>query len=222
MNRKSLIANRELKIENWKSLISRTLNLEHRTLNLKKVLVFLLMANMLFAKSLWMEGDERCLFSDRKAGKIGDIVTVVIVEEAKASNMNSSKRDKNLEVTTEASGALAFLPKVGGKGESKFKRGGAVTRAGSLQAKVTAQVISVLPNGNLRIEGERKIKIDNEEETIYVSGIARPEDIQAQNVIMSTYLAEAKIEYRGAVSLSSKEKPNVGVRVLQKLIGWMF
>jgi flagellar L-ring protein precursor FlgH len=188
----------------------------------KIVVILFLLSNMLWAKSLWMEGDERGLFSDRKAGKVGDIVTVVIVEEAKASNMNSAKKDKNLEVTTEASGALKFIPKLGGKGESKFKRGGAVTRAGSLQAKVTAQVISVLPNGNLRIEGERKVKIDSEEETIYVSGIARPDDIQAQNVIMSTYLAEAKIEYKGAVSLSSKEKPNVGVRVLQKLIGWVF
>jgi flagellar L-ring protein precursor FlgH len=188
----------------------------------KIVVMLFLLSNMLWAKSLWMEGDERGLFSDRKAGKVGDIVTVVIVEEAKASNMNSAKKDKNLEVTTKASGALDFLPKVGAKGESKFKRGGAVTRAGSLQAKVTAQVISVLPNGNLRIEGERKVKIDSEEETIYVSGIARPDDIQAQNVIMSTYLAEAKIEYKGAVSLSSKEKPNVGVRVLQKLIGWVF
>ncbi len=205
-----------MKIKNEK------LKIKNEKLKIKNVLVFVLMANMLWAKSLWMEGNESSLFSDRKAGKIGDIVTVVIIEEAKASNMNSSKRDKNLEVTTEASGALKFIPKVGGKGESKFKRGGAVTRAGSLQAKVTAQVISVLPNGNMRIEGERKVKIDNEEETICVSGIARPEDIQAQNVIMSTYLAEAKIEYRGAVSLSSKEKPNVGVRVLQKLIGWVF
>jgi len=211
--------NSEFRIQNPEF---RTLNIEHRTLNLKKALVILFLASNLWAKSLWMEGDEMGLFSDRKAGKIGDIVTVIIVEEAKASNMNSSKRDKNLEVTTEASGALDFLPKIGGKGESKFKRGGAITRAGSLQAKVTAQVISVLPNGNLRIEGERKVKIDNEEETIYVSGIARPDDIQAKNVIMSTYLAEAKIEYRGGVSLSSKEKPNVGVRVLQKLIGWVF
>jgi flagellar L-ring protein precursor FlgH len=72
------------------------------------------------------------------------------------------------------------------------------------------------------IEGEKRVKIDNQEQTVYVSGIVRPEDIQAGNVILSTYLADARIEYRGGVSLSSAEKPNIGVRILQRLIGWIF
>lgn len=185
-------------------------------------ILFLLMCSPLFAESLWLNGQEKSLFADRKARRVGDVITVVILESAKAQDMSSSKRDKNLDLDVSASGALDFIPKLGGKASSKYKRGGATSKTGSIQAKVSACVLKVMPNGNLLIEGEKRVRIDNEEQVVYVSGIARPEDITPENVILSTYLADSKIEYRGEVKFSSKEKPNIFVRVFQKLFGWIF
>ncbi|MEW6680694.1 MAG: flagellar basal body L-ring protein FlgH, partial [bacterium] len=176
-----------------------------------------------FSESLWLEGSEKSIFSDHKAARIGDLITVVIVESAKAQDMSSSKRDKDLEIgVPQGTGKLDFIPKLGLKGESKYKRSGATSKAGSIQAKVTASVLKVMPNGNLLVEGEKRVRIDNEEQVVYVSGIARPEDIDPDNVVLSTYLADAKIEYRGEVKVSSKEKPFIGVRIFQKLFGWIF
>ncbi len=176
-----------------------------------------------FGESLWLKGDERSMFSDRKAAMIGDIITVVIIESAKAQDMSSSKRGKNFEVgVPKGEGPLDFIPKLGAKGETKYKKAGATSKTGGIQAKVSASVLKVMPNGNLLIEGEKRVRIDNEEQVIYVSGIVRPEDIDPENVILSTYLADAKIEYRGEVKVSSKEKPFIGVRVFQKLFGWIF
>lgn len=186
-------------------------------------IVFLMFfALSLFADSLWLNGNEKSLFADRKAMRVGDVITVVILESAKAQDISSSKRDKNLELDVSASGALDFIPKLGGKGNSKYKRSGATSKTGSIQAKVSCCVLKVMPNGNLLVEGEKRVKIDNEEQVIYVSGIARPDDITPENVILSTYLADSKIEYRGEVKFSSKEKPNICVRIFQRLFGWIF
>ncbi|HAW49464.1 TPA: hypothetical protein DCX16_00715 [bacterium] len=191
-----------------------------------KNLVFglcLFVAIPLFGRSLWQESQERSLFADHKAARVGDILTVVIVESAKAQDISSSKRSKDFELgLPKGEGRFDFIPKLGAKGESKYKRAGATSKAGSIQAKVSAAVIGVMPNGNLLIEGEKRVKIDNEEQVVYVSGIVRQEDINPDNVILSTYLADAKIEYRGEVKFSSKEKPFIGVRILQRLFGWIF
>lgn len=174
------------------------------------------------AESLWLSSQEKSLFADRKAKRVGDVITVVILESAKAQDISSSKRDKNVNLDVSASDALDFIPKLSGEASSKYKRAGATSKTGSIQAKVSACVLKVMPNGNLLIEGEKRVRIDNEEQVVYVSGIARPEDITPENVILSTYLADSKIEYRGEVKFSSKEKPNIAVRIFQRLFGWIF
>lgn len=189
---------------------------------IKGIVFLMFFALPLFPDSLWLNGDEKSLFADRKAMLVGDVITVVILESVKAQDMSSSKRDKNLELDVSASGALDFIPKLGGKGGSKYKRSGATSKKGSIQAKVSCSVLKVMPNGNLLVEGEKRVRIDNEEQVIYISGIARPEDITPENVILSTYLADSKIEYKGEVKFSSKEKPNICVRVFQRLFGWIF
>ncbi|MEW6102466.1 MAG: flagellar basal body L-ring protein FlgH [bacterium] len=183
----------------------------------------LLIAFPIFSESLWLESQEKSMFADRKASRIGDVVTVVIMESAKAQDSSSNKRGKSFELgLPKGEGPLDIIPKLGAKGESKYKKDGATSRTGGVSAKVSASVLKVMPNGNLLVEGEKRVKIDNEEQVIYVSGIVRPEDINPDNVILSTYLADAKIEYRGEIKVSSKEKPFIGVRIFQKLFGWIF
>jgi flagellar L-ring protein precursor FlgH len=74
--------------------------------------------------------------------------------------------------------------------------------------------VKVLPNGNLAIKGEKKIRVNNEEEVMILTGVIRPEDIRADNTILSTYVSDANIRYRGGITISDEEKPGFLTRIL--------
>jgi len=78
-----------------------------------------------------------------------------------------------------------------------------------LIAKITAQITEVLPNGNLRIQGRRRIKVNNEEQIISVEGIIRPADINEDNSIYSIYIADAQIKYEGKGVLGENQRPGI-------------
>src|SRR5690606_40090483 len=86
---------------------------------------------------------------------------------------------------------------------------GSRTRGGSLNARMTAQVVDVLPNGNLLIEGRQTIIVNEEEQISVVSGIVRPQDIAPDNTVLSTFIADATITYSGTGPIAEKQKPGL-------------
>ena len=104
--------------------------------------------------------------------------------------------------------------------ENEFKGDGSNSRDGKLDAYITARVIQVLSNGNLRILGRQEIKVNTETQHITVSGIVRPEDINTNNEVLSTYVADARIEYSGQGSIADKQKPGWLMRALDHV--WPF
>ncbi|MEW6620392.1 MAG: flagellar basal body L-ring protein FlgH [bacterium] len=181
------------------------------------------------AESLWAKSSQESLYVDHKAKKIGDIITVLVVESSSAMQKSSTKKSKDAELsggpTTVEKGKknlLSFIPYFGAKGKSKYKGDADTSRSGILKANLTAQVVNVLPNGNLAIEGSKKLLINNEEQILAVSGVIRPEDIEADNSILSTYILDASIKYKGGTSLSDKEKRGVITRVLTKIVNVLF
>ena len=183
--------------------------------------------------SLWSERGELAeMFSNPKARRIGDILTIKIVEASSATNKASTTTDRssgisakvdglfNLENEISASKSFNPFSAVAGSLSSDFEGTGATQRSGALNAYMTARVVDTLPNGNLIIEGNREVRVNAENQLITLTGIIRSRDISADNVIMSTYIADARISYSGSGVLNDRQRPGWLMRVLDKV--WPF
>lgn len=163
------------------------------------------------------------LYTDHRAMKVDDILTVFIVEEAKAGSKTGTNTSKENEMGVNGlngSGALDFLPSFGASGGFKnaYKGNAGTSREGSLAARVSARVIKVLDNGNLMIEGSKIVEINEEREIIKISGIVRPQDIEADNIIYSHNVADAEITYSGKGTVHKGHRPGL----VTKFLNWLF
>lgn len=164
--------------------------------------------------SLWSDevayGD---LFSDPKARRTGDIITIKIAESSSASNSadTSTDRDSSLSAgISELFGMKATTLQdfsVSGDLKSGFKGSGSTSRSGSLDAFITARVVEVMPNRNLKIVGSREIMVNNEKQIMTIYGVVRPRDISENNVVLSTFVADARIAYAGAGIVDDRQRP---------------
>jgi len=164
----------------------------------------------------------RSLFADPKAARAGDAVMVLVVETSSASNDASTTSDRESNLSLNASGKVSTsnIPEVSlgvGTGNS-FKGAGATSTRGSIRAKISARVDSVLANGDLVITGHRTIIVNGEEQRITLSGIVRPPDILADNSVYSYNIAEARIAFEGNGVVSSAQGPGW----ITKLLHWLF
>jgi flagellar L-ring protein precursor FlgH len=164
----------------------------------------------------------RSLFSDQKAAAVGDAVTILVVEASSASNDAKTSTSKASDLSLASSGKVGSgsLPEVGlgvNTGNS-FKGEGSTATHGSVQAKLSARVDSVLPNGSLCIKGTRTIVIGDEEQTILIAGIVRPSDIAADNSVYSYNLADASIVFKGNGVVTRAQGPGW----ITKLLHWLF
>jgi flagellar L-ring protein FlgH len=176
--------------------------------------------------SLWSSRAPLSLYADVKARNVGDIVTISIVESAKASKNATTKTERTSGLEASWSGlfdAFAKQFKVGGQAiandnkvdlSNNFDGKGETTRTSYMSAFITAHVVQVLPNGNLVIQGSRQVQVNEESQFIYIRGIIRPEDISTANVILSTYVAEATIEMTGQGPVSDKQHPGWMARII--------
>lgn len=163
------------------------------------------------------------LYSDHRAVRMDDILTVMIVESAKAgseSNTNTSKENSMGVSTAGGSGALKFIPSLGVNGSNKvgYDGKGGTSRKGNLVATLSARVVKVLDNGNLIIEGSKVVEINEEKEIIKLTGEVRPADIQTNNIIYSSNIADAQITYTGKGVANTGQRPGL----LARFINWAF
>jgi flagellar L-ring protein precursor FlgH len=184
--------------------------------------------------SLWVErGGLGEMFIDQKARRVGDIVTIKIVEAASASNKASTNTDRksdlsigltnffNLEQRFPSTRKFfnPFSP-VESTYDSQFEGAGSTVRSGALEAYITARIVQQLPNGNVIIEGNREVRVNNENQIITLTGMVRPKDISADNIILSTYIADARIAYSGSGVVNDRQRPGWLTRILD--IVWPF
>lgn len=142
------------------------------------------------------------LFADVKAKDVGDIVTIVIFEDARASSSVSKTTGKSVAGGLEAgTGMLSFIPSAGVGLESGSKGSEKLTQSGSITATITARIVERLDNGFLRIEGKRSVTVNGEQQVLVVSGIIRERDISPNNSIPSTLVADAEISFTGRPEL---------------------
>ena len=184
--------------------------------------------------SLWVDnGALGTMFINDKARNIGDIVTIKIVESASATNKASTQTGRsstldagldnffNLEERYPSTSPF-FNPfgSVSANFESDFDGSGSTARSNALTAYITARVIDILPNGILVIQGTREVRVNHENQIITLTGMVRPRDISSENVVQSTYLADARITYSGTGIINEKQRPGWLSRILGKV--WPF
>ena len=195
-------------------------------MNMKKLLLFLI-ALLLLPFSLKVYGADfgkgQSLFADIKAHGVGDVITVLIVEQNRASNQVETKTEKSTDLSTSSGGglgSLSFIPSFSAKANNsgKFDGKGENLRAGTIQAKISVTVTEVRDNGDLVIEGNRVIGINGDEESIYLSGIVRSKDITPDNTIASYQVADAEISYTGKGNATTGSRPGFFTR----LLNWIF
>lgn len=171
------------------------------------------------AQSLY-PADKPSMFEDQKAKRPGDLVTVIIVEQAQARQTASTSTGKDSEVSVgPGMGVLAdLIPLLRVGGGDSFAADGSTTRGGSLTANITTRVMEVLPNNTMRIEGTQKITINGEEQEIVITGLVRSQDVAPDNTILSTFVADAEIAFLGTGIVADKNNPGI----ITRLFNWLF
>lgn len=187
-------------------------------LGLVTVLIGLLIADIGLAASLWQDG-QGSIFTDTKAHRVGDLVTIIIVERTQASQSSETSTGKDTSVELGPGlGLLDFIPLAKAGAKDGRRVGGKNVQGGSLSARMTSKVVEVLPNGNLVIEGNQSLVVNRENQEITVRGIIRPQDIAADNTILSTYMSDASISYQGSGSLGTQQRPGI----ITQILNWIF
>ena len=178
------------------------------------------------ASSLWpVQQPGRSMFADRKAAAKGDLLTIVVAESAVAQSSQSktSTRDSTLQdaITRFIYPGLGThkgqLPGVAAAGASSYSGGGDVSNSQSLSARAAVLVTDVLPNGNLVVEGVRVVTFSGETQYVVLRGLVRPEDIGRDNSVVSTNVADARIEFHAEGALTEAQKRGWLAKVYEKL-----
>ncbi|CAK0778307.1 flagellar L-ring protein [Gammaproteobacteria bacterium] len=156
--------------------------------------------------AIFHSGYDIVLFEDDRARRIGDILTVQLVEKTDASKKAETKIGKSDEVDISATTLFGRTPGAGGlyswpknklSGSSTFDGSGDSSQSNSLSGSISVTVTEVLPNGYLMIRGDKVIGLNQGTEFVRLSGIVRPSDIRSNNTVPSTAIANATISYGG-------------------------
>ena len=179
--------------------------------------------------SLWKDDSPRSMVADKRAQKVGDIVTIVVQENSTASKDNSTKTSKRSSVDAAIntffyspanSGLLTkggTLPALQFQGKQDFDGGGQINNSERITARVAVRVIDVLPNGGLLLEGRRETSFSGEKQQVVLRGLVRTEDIAANNTVFSYNVADATIQFISKGTISDNQRKGWLLRVWEKV-----
>jgi len=175
---------------------------------------------------LWVgHGRQSNLFRDFKARELNDIVTIRVYEKTTARATADAQSGKEMEI--EAGFKKLFglekgikeLPElVSGSGTSAYKGEGSTSRDTALSTTISARVTDVLPNGYLVLEGVREVQLNDENQTVYITGVVRPEDITSSNIVSSSAIAELAVRVEGRGAVSQPLRPGLLYRILSSVL----
>jgi len=191
-----------------------------------KIILFLLILILLplgFRPWAGDFGQAQSLYTDIKAHKVGDILTVLIYENSNATSQAETKTEKTGKFSTSGGpgiGTLDFVPLFGASGENKnsFDGKGQNLRNQSLRAKMSVTVVATRDNGDLVIKGTRTVGVSKDKESLTLTGVVRQKDITAGNTIDSYLIADAEISYTGKGAANTGSRPGILIRFLN----WLF
>ncbi len=169
--------------------------------------------------SLWKDSQSNPMYADKRAGRVGDIVTILVQESTTATTANNTTTSKQSSVN-DAIAAFLYspgasslmtkggqLPALNFTGKSDFSGGGSINNAQQIVASVAVRVMDVLPNRNMLIEGVRSSSFGDEQQTVVLRGTIRRDDIMANNTIYSYNISDAtiKIVSKGTITNAQRK-----------------
>jgi len=160
------------------------------------------------------------IYSDSKAHRVGDIISVILSEKTQAKKNAKSELKKENKTTLDPVTGLGGLPvTIGGESlqfgisqNSQFKGDSKADQGNSLSGNISVHVLKVLPNGNLMIRGEKWLTLNNGDEYIRLTGVIRSKDINSNNTILSNKVANARIQYAGTGSFADTNEQGWAVK----------
>jgi flagellar L-ring protein FlgH len=175
------------------------------------------------ADSLWKGDRQAFLFTDSRASRAGDLVTVLVVETSstdRKAETNTKKDSSNSLNLSNFFGNTHFLAGPSGNkgrfdftGNNEQKAAGNITRQDTISAQIPTRVVKVLENGLLVVEGRRAVVVNDETQTLAFSGVVRPQDITPDNTVQSNQVADAEVTIVGKGILAEKQRPGILQRI---------
>ena len=193
------------------------------------LLLLPLLAQSVFGQSLWQDGNSRSMVADKRAAAVGDLLSIVVQENSTATKDNSTKTSKKSSIdasietflySPQASGFLTKngkLPAMKTMAKQDFDGGGKINNSERIIARVAVQVVDVLPNKNLVVEGKRLTAFSGETQEITLRGVVRPADISANNTVFSYNVAEATLKFASKGTVSDNQRKGWFTRLWEKL-----
>jgi flagellar L-ring protein precursor FlgH len=172
-------------------------------------------------KAQFVQNNSRSLYSDVKAYRVGDAVTIMIVEETTADNSATTTQSTKTDLTGglgASSGSAGIDGKVSLGTGNTFNGRGQTSRNEKFRAHLSAKVTSVEANGNMKIEGKRTFQLNGENQSITLSGYIRPSDIQGDNSIFSYSIMDLTVIYEGDGTITKAQEPGL----ITKFLRWLF
>lgn len=166
------------------------------------------------ADKLFKESNYKSLTADKKAGRVGDILTVQVFENSSASTSSDTGTRRKNNVSAELQRDGGSLKQVGVGVNGEFDGGGKTQRANRLLATISVTVKAVNDNGDLIVSGQQVLTVNDESQRVNVEGRVRAVDISDTNTVLSTRLADAKITYVGEGELTERQRRGFWRKVL--------
>jgi flagellar L-ring protein precursor FlgH len=170
-----------------------------------------------WSADLYQEGQYRSLVGDVKAYRVGDSLTVLVMETSSAASTADTsarrKTDAGVDGVVDV-GPRRRTGEISGHINNDFSGAAKTQRTGRLLAQLTVTVVAVEPNGDLRVSGEQLLEVNNELQKIRLEGKVRTQDIGENNAVVSNRIADAKIHYVGDGVLADGQRPGLITRVL--------
>jgi flagellar L-ring protein FlgH len=194
------------------------------------IILFILQLTTLAAESLWKEDAAPIsMFADKKAHRVGDIVTVVIMENNGTSRNNNTSTSRTSGIDSSISSFLypasvsglltkgGQLPAMSISGKNTFNGGGQIANQETINAQIAVKGIDVLPNGNLVVEGRRQTAFSGEKQEAVLRGTVRVDDVSATNTVYSYNIADASIQYISHGALTDSQNKGWFTKVWDKV-----
>ena len=185
------------------------------------VIFTLVIAPVPYAKadSLWTSNAPAAnLFTDHRAHAVGDVITIIISETSSAKRSGSASNKKDASTSVDAgSGLLTFINGLGGSSSDSFSADGSLSNTNKITGRITVKVEAVQPNGQLVVKGTQTIKQNTDEQKITITGIVRPEDVTADNTVLSSNVADAQLNIEGKGPIAGKQRQGIFTQIFNFL-----